>query len=262
MTQKSSIQTDSQSLGDIGETTVQLILKKFKWTADVIKSDFGEDIDCNIFIDNIRTNYHFRCQVKSSSKDSKYIRKLKNGDFSVSIESHHLRAWQTSYFPVFLIIYDENTDICYWTIPSEQVLQKPEKLNADKPTINISKLNIFNATSKEAIFNITKDFYRRILRLDESTIACNVIPVLMPDYKIIPTLDCYDLIHDKNGLKVDLDYNLLELLPSWMTVLKRIDPSSIQTFLKIYSLEKIELEEFIHKVQQKIDTVEIQDKKR
>ena len=36
----------------------------------MIKSDFGEDIDCDIFIDTIRTNYHFSCQVKSSSKDS------------------------------------------------------------------------------------------------------------------------------------------------------------------------------------------------
>ncbi|MFT4537246.1 MAG: hypothetical protein ACI9P5_004627 [Saprospiraceae bacterium] len=51
-------QTNSQSLGYIGETTVQLILRKYKWTADIIKSDFVEDIDCNIFMDNTRTNYH------------------------------------------------------------------------------------------------------------------------------------------------------------------------------------------------------------
>lgn len=78
------IQTDSQSLGDIGETTVQLILRKYKWTADIIKSDFGEDIDCNIFIDNARTNYHLRCQVKSTTEDSEYVKKLKNGNYSGS----------------------------------------------------------------------------------------------------------------------------------------------------------------------------------
>ncbi len=68
MSKTEPIQSESQSLGDIGEATVLLILKKFKWTADLIKSDFGEDIDCNVFIDNTRTNYHLRCQVKSTKK--------------------------------------------------------------------------------------------------------------------------------------------------------------------------------------------------
>jgi hypothetical protein len=70
MSKKEPIQTDEQSLGDIGERTVQLILTKYKWTADIIKSDFGEDIDCNVFINNTRTNYHLRCQVKSTTKCS------------------------------------------------------------------------------------------------------------------------------------------------------------------------------------------------
>ncbi|WP_060826782.1 DUF4365 domain-containing protein [Sulfurospirillum cavolei] len=252
MNQKRPMQTDSQSLGDIGATTVQLILQKFKWTADIIKSDFGEDIDCNIFIDNIRTNYHFRCQVKSSTKDSKYIRKLKNGDFSISIEATHLRAWQTSYFPVFLIIYEEETDKCYWTMPVEQIFQSPRKLNAKAPTINISKNNIFDDTTKDNILNTTKNFYSKFLRVDESAIECNVVPVLMPDYKVIPIFDCYDFIHSKSDLQIDLNYNLIENLPSWMMVLRRIDPSSIHTFLKISSTVKVELEEFIKKLKQKL----------
>jgi len=119
MSRKKPIQSDAQNLGDIGEKTVQLILTKYKWTADLIKSDFGEDIDCNIFIDNIRTNYHLRCQVKSTKKDSKYINELINGDFSVSINSGLLRAWISSYFPVFLVIYEEDSDLCYWTSPIE-----------------------------------------------------------------------------------------------------------------------------------------------
>jgi len=252
MNQKLPIQTDPQSLGDIGTTTVQLILQKFKWTADIIKSDFGEDIDCNIFIDTIRTNYHFRCQVKSSSKDSQYIRKLKNGDFSISIEAAHLRAWQTSYFPVFLIIYEEETDKCYWTTPVEQIFQNPKKLNAKVPTINISKNNIFDDTTKDNILNETKNFYSKFLRLDESAIECNVMPILMPDYKVIPIFDYYDFFHRKSDFHIDLNCNLIENLPSWMMVLKRIDPSSMHTFLKISSTVKVELDEFIKKLKQKL----------
>jgi len=125
--------TDSQILGDIGESTVSLIIKKFGWTADIIKSDYGEDIDCNIFIDNIRTNYHFRCQVKSSKKDSEYVREIANGDYSLSISSDTLRAWLISYFPVFIIIYEENSDTCYWCNPQEQVLKNPSKLEKETP---------------------------------------------------------------------------------------------------------------------------------
>ena len=135
MNSKKPVQTDSQNLGDVGETTVQLILKKYKWTADIIKSDFGEDIDSNIFIDNFRTNYHLRCQVKSTTKDSEYVRELKNGDFSVSIDSTTLRAWISSYFPVFLIIYNQESDLCYWCNPVEEIFKKPSKLDKEKPTI-------------------------------------------------------------------------------------------------------------------------------
>ena len=252
MNQKLPIQTDSQSLGDIGATTVQLILQKFKWTADLIKSDFGEDIDCNIFIDTIRTNYHFRCQVKSSSKDSQYIRKLKNGDFSISIEAAHLRAWQTSYFPVFLIIYEEETDRCYWAMPVEQIFQNPKKLNAKTPTVNISKKNIFDTTTKDSILNETVNFYSKFLRVDESTIECNVVPVLMPDYKAIPTFDYYDFIHSKSNLQIDLNHNLIEELPSWMLVLKHIEPSRINTCLKISSTSKVDLEKFIKELKKKL----------
>ncbi|PZP43276.1 MAG: hypothetical protein DI598_15950, partial [Pseudopedobacter saltans] len=125
MSKKEPTQTDEQNLGNIGESEVQLILRKYKWTADFIKSDFGEDIDCNIFIDNTRTNYHLRCQVKSTTKDSEYVKELKNGDFSVSISSGLLKAWLRSYFPVFLVVYEEKTGLCYWTIPTSQVLENP-----------------------------------------------------------------------------------------------------------------------------------------
>src|SRR6185312_2368917 len=135
MVNKTPVRTDEQALGDVGETTVQLLFKKFGWTSDIIKSDYGEDIDGNVFIDNSRTNLHFRCQVKSTKRDSNYIRELKNGDYSVSIDSTILRTWLTSFFPVFLVVYNEDTDTCYWSNPIVQVLNKPSILEKDKPSI-------------------------------------------------------------------------------------------------------------------------------
>lgn len=248
MKNSTPIQTDSQNLGDIGETTVQLILKKFKWTADIIKSDFGEDIDSNIFIDNSRTNYHLRCQVKSTTKDSEYVKLLKNGNYSVSIASSTLKAWLTSYFPVFLIIYEEQSDLCYWCNPIEQILKNPSKLEKEKPSIQVPKKNVFNLSSKETILEEVKSFYRKIQRLDESVIECKIVPILMPNYRIIPFHHYSSFIFESNELSPEISGDYIELLPSWMSVLKRIDPTSILTSIKLKS-NNTEIDVFFNKSQ-------------
>lgn len=251
MSRNEPIQTDAQNLGDIGESMVQLILRKFKWTADIIKSDFGEDIDCNIFIDNIRTNYHLRCQVKSTKKDSDYVKELQNGDYSVSISSGLLKAWLTSYFPVFLIIYEEDSDVCYWTVPTKQIIENPSKLEKKNPTIRVSKQNLFNQNSKETILEEVRKFYHKILRLDEATISCDVTPVLMPNYRIIPFHNFSDFIYDNDNLKSNISGNYIELLPSWMAVLKRLDPSYILPSIKVSS-HKANLSEFLEDLRTKL----------
>lgn len=247
------IQTDSQSLGDIGETTVQLILQKYKWTADIIKSDFGEDIDCNIFIDNTRTNYHFRCQVKSTAKDSDYVKRLKNGNFSVSIDSGTLRAWLTSYFPVLLIIYEEDTDSCFWCNPINQILKAPSKLEKNKPSIHVPIENTFNAKSKGTILEEVERFYHKIQRLDESLTECKVIPLIMPNYKIIPFHHYSKFIYENTELNPEVSGDYTELLPSWMSVLKRIDPSSVLTSIKLKS-RSTDLDNFINSLKHKINS--------
>ncbi|NJB83755.1 DUF4365 domain-containing protein [Wenyingzhuangia aestuarii] len=255
MKNSTPIQTDSQNLGDIGETTVQLILKKFKWTADIIKSDFGEDIDSNIFIDNSRTNYHLRCQVKSTTKDSEYVKLLKNGNYSVSIASSTLKAWLTSYFPVFLIIYEEQSDLCYWCNPIEQILKNPSKLEKEKPSIQVPKKNIFNLSSKEIILEEVKSFYRKIQRLDESIIECKIVPILMPNYRIIPFHHYSSFIFESNELSPEISGDYIELLPSWMSVLKRIDPTSILTSIKLKS-NNTEIDVFLTNLKKKINSFE------
>lgn len=253
MSRNKPIQSDAQNLGDIGETTVQLIFKKFKWTADLIKSDFGEDIDCNVFIDNTRTNYHLRCQVKSTKKDSDYVKELQNGDYSVSISSGLLKAWISSYFPVFLVIYEADSDLCYWTVPIKQILENPSKLEKENPSIHVSKNNIFNQTSKEQIQKEVTDFYHKILRLDESTIECRITPILMPNYRVIPFHNYSDFIHSKELLKADIAGEFVELLPSWMTVLKRLEPSNALTSIKLSSSNP-DLDDFLNKLKQKLKT--------
>jgi hypothetical protein len=255
MSKNEPIQTDAQSLGDIGESMVQLILRKFKWTADIIKSDFGEDIDCNVFIDNTRTNYHLRCQVKSTRKDSDYVKELQDGDFSVSISSGLLKAWLTSYFPVFLVVYEEDSDLCYWTVPIKQILENPSKLEKENPSIRVPKGNLFNHSSKGAILDEVKKFYHKILRLDEATISCDVTPILMPNYRVIPFHNFSNFIYSNEILKAEISGNFIELLPSWMTVLKRLDPSNALPSIKLSS-KKADLDEFLEKLKTKLKSFE------
>jgi len=245
--------SESQNLGDIGETTVQLILKKFKWTADIIKSDFGEDIDCNIFIDNTRTNYHLRCQVKSTGKDSEYVRKLRNGDFSVSINSDLLRAWLSSYFPVFLVVYEEESNKCYWANPIKQILDSPSKLEKKNPTIRVLKDSPFDESSKSLILNEVELFYRKFLRLEESKISCKVTPVLMPNYRVIPFHNFSDLIYKEDILKAEIAGDFIELLPAWTTVLKRLDPSNNLPSIR-FSSNNSDLEIFFQNLKSKLKT--------
>ena len=251
MSKNKPIQSDAQNLGDVGETAVLLILKQFKWIADVIKSDFGEDIDCNVFIDNTRTNYHLRCQVKSTTQDSNYVRKLKNGDYSVSISSGLLKAWLSSYFPVFLIIYEEESGSCFWTFPTKQILDNPSKLEKDNPKIRVSKDNCFNLKSKETILNEVIQFYHKILRLDESRISCKVTPILMPNYRVIPFHHFSGFIYKENLLKADIAGDFIELLPSWMTVLKKLDPSNVLPSIR-FSSSKTDLNVFLNNLKLKL----------
>lgn len=246
--------SDSQSLGDIGESTVQLILRKFKWTADIIKSDFGEDIESNVFIDNTRTNYHLRCQVKSTTKDSEYVKELKSGDYSVSINSGTLKAWLSSYFPVFLVIYDESKDSCFWTNPVKQILDNPSKLERETPSIRVSKDNEFDSNSRDIILNEVKEFYHKILRLDEATISCKVTPVLMPNYRVIPFHHFYDLLHSSDeDLHAEPTSDFLELLPAWMTILKKLDPSNTLPSIRFSTNGRIELDKFLDSVKLKME---------
>lgn len=245
------IQSDSQSLGGIGETTVQLILKKYKWTADIIKSDFGEDIDCNIFIDNTRTNYHLRCQVKSTSKDSTFLSRKKNGDYGVSVKRETLKSWMSAYFPVILVVYDDSDDTCYWCNPIEQVFDNLSKLDKKNPTINVAKSKRLDSDTKDELLELVESFYRNLLRLEESFLECKITPVLMPDYRVIPFHHYSTSSFEEEGISTDISGDYLELLPNWTSVLQQIDPSSILTSVKVSSYNT-DLEVFLEKLKKKI----------
>lgn len=45
----------SHVIGDVGRTFVKLLLEKWGWTADIVHSDYGEDLDCTVLTGGRRT---------------------------------------------------------------------------------------------------------------------------------------------------------------------------------------------------------------
>jgi len=72
--------------GDVAQTSVALIFKRWGWTADIVQSDYGEDVECNIFAEGQRTNLYFRCQVKAKTLGYE-IAEAKHGYLTVKIQT-------------------------------------------------------------------------------------------------------------------------------------------------------------------------------
>ncbi|MGN6493021.1 MAG: DUF4365 domain-containing protein [Agriterribacter sp.] len=237
----------AQTKGDIGETAVQLIFRKFGWAADIISSDYGEDLDCNIFINSQRTNLHFRCQVKSRGKGSTYVKELKSNRYSVSIETSILQTWMTCMFPIFLIVYDEETESMFWSIPVQQSMKTPEILSKNSVSIHVEKQRKFTTDSRDEILREVQLFYNQLLRLHTARIECQIIPVIMPKYRVFSPYRTYELIGKNPSSKLTISPHMLdsEMLPSWTTVLQRLDAQPYITSIRVNS-DATDLEQYLN----------------
>jgi Domain of unknown function (DUF4365) len=217
----------SHVIGDVGETEVALVFKKWGWTADSIDSDYGEDLDCNIFTNQQRTAFHFRCQVKSSRRDSKYLRRLKNGYISVKISSSLARFWIISYYPVLLVIYVDDADETYWIDATHYLRENLNELAKKQIIIRVNTASQLSQNQSE-VEKTVQNFYSQMLRFSSPSIKSYIIPVIMPDYKILEFKKCYnsldsEWILSRLNLKVELCGILPEYLPAWITALRSIN---------------------------------------
>jgi len=210
-------------MGDVGETATALVLKKWGWTADIVSSDYGEDLDCFIFVDNRRTSLHFRCQVKSTADTEEHVRHLKSGDFSVSISTSTCKQWLLSYFPVLLVVYDSSTERVWWGDATEQVRKKMNKLSQETITLHVSRLL---AESQSQVTETVQQFYSQLMRLSSKALMCQVYPVIMPGYRAIP-MD--QIMHAKSSRKLPKDVHIefttanKNWLPAWTTSIKTLE---------------------------------------
>lgn len=210
--------------GDIGQKAVALLFAEWGWTADLIQSDYGEDLNCHVFVEHQRTPLHFRCQVKSSVDVNKRVRRLKSGDFSIRIASETCRDWLLAHYPVLLVVYDRKSRIAFWTDATEQVRSKIVSLSRKEITLHVSRVRILQAEQTQVMSVITT-FYARMFKVHSEVVERMVFPVLMPGYRVVPSIDTCDLLRvglQRQGRPEYVSVHR-DTLPAWTTSLRTLD---------------------------------------
>src|ERR1051325_11553840 len=207
--------------GDVAQTSVALIFKRWGWTADIVQSDYGEDVESNIFAEGQRTNLYFRCQVKGKSFGDE-VTETNDGHLSITIKASTCRQWVEEYFPIFLAVYDVEHNHAYWCDPLQQLRADYSRLGQETISFRLSRETDL-ANSKQLLSGEVEKFYAKLLRLDDFSLACDVYPVLMPGYRSEPVGSSFvDFEESDEGGETRLEHRQTNLnsLPSWMTVLK------------------------------------------
>jgi hypothetical protein len=217
----------SHITGDVAEKQVALTLASWGWTANHLGADYGEDLACNIFTAEQRTNFYFRVQVKGTGE--KRTRRYANGDYCVQISADICRQWRSEYFPIFLAVYDESLGKSFWACVSDALGNRQLPLNKKEINFRVPKNNEL-VRGKESISAAVGSFYKTLLRLENPCLACNVFSVRMPRHRN----DAYrDNIWDS---KVDEDQNTIayhtihrefENLPGWLSALQSLAPGTL-----------------------------------
>lgn len=231
-------------VGDVGETSASLVFKEWGWTSDKIISDYGEDLECQVFINNLKTQYHFCCQIKSTEKNKNFIRKLKNGDFSVSIDTEQAKSWLLAYHPVLLIVYDVSLKNHFWINSSNYIKSNIHKMSQKSINFKIPSSNILK-DSKDLLLTEIKNFYANIFHLDEPILSTNIYPIIMPNYLSI-NIGHFISLPKSDYFTIEPDTVNIEKLPSWFLNIEALNPPYIFS-LNLTSSEN-NIEKFIEHI--------------
>ena len=122
--------TEGQRRGASGESYVEARLESF---AQVSRSapllEYAIDFYCRLFQNGKPSNRMFGVQVKSTSVFKNY--------FSESIQKDQIQFWLTQPFPVYVVVYEESSDKCYWTSVEDNREEWIDEFRKDRESITI-----------------------------------------------------------------------------------------------------------------------------
>lgn len=215
----------SHLTGDLAHKHVAVLITSWGWTADNVTSDYGEDIECNIFTAEQRTNFYFRIQAKGTLSKQDNVRRYRNGDYRITIQGELCRQWASECFPILLTVHDGASNIIYWCHPVQYLRKNPSLLTQASVTFRVPLGNILS-DSKSTISELIEKSYARLLKLDEPHLKCEIYPLLMPGYKsepsIRPFLDRKKI--NKQTIFAAPHTCQIDDLPGWLSPIKSLQP--------------------------------------
>jgi hypothetical protein len=201
----------SHVVGDVGRTFVKLLFEEWGWTADIVQSDYGEDLDCSVFTGGRRTSLHFRCQVKATANP----KRKRGGEYAVTVNASTCAAWIQSYYPVFLVLYDGRAKEAYFVNAVAILRKNPNALTRRYVSFTIPR-NAQLRLSRDILLKHVQDHYAEFLRVSDS-VQCLAFPVLMPKYRMALPRTEFAI----EGW--DWEHRHRDRLPAWTTVFETMD---------------------------------------
>ena len=143
--------TKGQRLGGSGESYVEARLKSFAQVSRPAHLfEYAIDFYCRLIQNGKPSNEIFGVEVKSTNNFNKY--------YHESIEKDIVEFWLTQPFPVYVAVYEESTDNCYWLSVEDNRKKWIKKLldNNKSVTITLDRTNIFGKEQYEVFIKKIK----------------------------------------------------------------------------------------------------------
>lgn len=117
-----------QRLGVIGESEIKKRLSYFSIPTKP-ELDVGIDFICELIEDDSPSSKYFFVQAKGTEHF--------DDDWARSIKKSTVMYWLQQPFPIFLVVYDENSGNCYWMSIEDNRNSLIEKMRTDSETIYV-----------------------------------------------------------------------------------------------------------------------------
>jgi hypothetical protein len=156
----------SHELEDLSRNRLHRIFEGIGWTVEDISKDYGEDILVRIFKRGSTTPLNFFVQAKATDNIARYLKK-EDDAFSFQIDNEHLDKWSGLHEPVFLTLWDSQSDKTYWVCIQNAMAKLSSATNFKTrltTRISIPRSNLLDDEGIRRLHAITSTRYKRLLQ--------------------------------------------------------------------------------------------------
>jgi hypothetical protein len=140
--------TEGQLLGASGESYVEARLKSFAQVSRPVPLlEYAMDFYCRLLQNGKPSNKIFGVEVKSTG--------IFKDHYSESIQKDQIRFWLTQPFPVYVMVYEESSNNCYWTAVEDNREEWINELRKSTKsiTIRMDRAKVLEKGPNEAFLN-------------------------------------------------------------------------------------------------------------